>query len=144
SQNCLAHIESVISFYQNPMLAKLTGISTAVLAFSLSVAAQQMQPCKKTIGEAPAIYGLRLGMSFDELRPVLGAKTKLPKSGEGIFFLDLTETPPPVRLQGVRVAYLRFFAGKLYQIEMFYDLKDPPPKLEDFTHHLSTDLNLAN
>ena len=143
SQNRLAHIESVLSFYQNRMLAKLTAISFVLSILAVSAGAQQSQPCKKTLSEAPAVYGLRLGMSFDEVRPVLGAKVKPPKTGEGSFFLDFNEVAPPDNLKGIRVAYLRFFAGNLYQIEFFYDDKDNPTKLDEFTGQLSTDLNLS-
>jgi hypothetical protein len=127
------------------MLAKLTVTSLTALILVLSIKAQQEQPCRKALNEAPAIYGLKLGMSFEEVRPVFGeAKVKPKKTGEGSYFLDFNELPPPERLKGVRVAYLRFFDSKLYQIEIFYDDKDQATKLEDFTNQLSTDLNLPS
>jgi hypothetical protein len=127
------------------MLVKLTLTSLMALVLVLSIKAQQEQPCSKVLNEAPAIFGLKLGMSFDEVRPVFGqAKVKPKKNGEGSYFLDFNELPPPDRLKGVRVAYLRFFNNKLYQIEIFYDDKDQSTKLEDFTNKLSTDLNLPS
>ena len=126
------------------MLTKLTVPLLTALLLVLSAAAQQ-QPCGKTLSEAPAIHGLRLGMTFEEFYSALGQdmKMKPPKTGEGSFFLDFNELPPPNNFKGVKAAYVRFFNNKVYQIEIFYDDKDQVTKLEDFTNRLSTDLNLS-
>ena len=124
------------------MLSKLTIIFAAI--FVLTSSAISQQPCSKALNEAPAINGLRLEMTFDELQPLLGQKkkTKPPKTGEGSFFLDFNELPPPDNLKGIKAAYIRFVSSKVYQIEIFYDDKDRATKLEDFTTQLSSDLNL--
>ena len=125
------------------MLAKLIVIFAATLVLAVPVISQQ--PCR-TLNEAPAIFGFKLGMSFDDVRSILGPSIKFwkksPKNGEGSFFQNFVEQPPPDNLKGVRALYLRFFNNKLYQVEVFYEDKDQPTKLADFTKQLSTELNL--
>jgi hypothetical protein len=95
------------------------------------------------LSEAPAIFGLRLGLSFEGVQAALPTiKIKPKKNGEGSFFQNFVEQPAPPNLAGVRALFLRFFNNKVYQIEIFYDDKDRAIKLEDFTNQLSTDLNM--
>jgi len=46
-------------------------------------------------------------------------------------------------LTGTRALYVRYFNGKVYQIEVFYEDNDQSRKIEDFTKQLSTDHQLA-
>jgi hypothetical protein len=126
------------------MLAKLIFTISAVLI--LHVIALSQQPCSKTVSQAPPMFGFTLGMSFENFRSVLGRtlKIKPKKNGEGSFFLDFNEQPPPDNLIGVKAAYVRFFNGNVYQIEVFYNDKDQAIKLEDFTNHLSVDFGLPS
>jgi hypothetical protein len=126
------------------MLAKLIAMFAAALILTVPVGSQQ--PCSRGLTNAPALFGFRLGMSFDDVRSILGPTIKFwkkpPKNGEGIFFQNFIEEPPSNTLSGVRALYLRFFNNKLYQVEIFYEDKDRPTKLSDFTNRLSRQIDL--
>jgi len=69
------------------MLAKLIAMFAAALILTVPVGSQQ--PCSRGLNNAPALFGFRLGMSFDDVRSILGPTIKFwkkpPKNGEGIF-----------------------------------------------------------
>ena len=123
------------------MLAKFSLTFAALLV--LFVSANSQQPCKKSIAEAPAIFGLRLGMSFDEVQSALGPaiKMKPKKNGEGGFFENFIDAPAPSNLAGLKALFIRFYNSKVYRIEIFYDDKDQTTRLDDFTKQLA-DLGL--
>jgi hypothetical protein len=125
------------------MLAKLVLISALILAFSGFGASQET--CRKTLQEAPAIFGLKLGMTFDQMQAVLGTafKFKPKKTGEGSYFQNFIDRPSPPNLPGIRAIYLRFFDHKLYQIEIFYEDKGKEIGLADLLARLSSDAGIA-
>ncbi len=83
-------------------------------------------------------------MSPPEARAVFGGKLKIKVKKEGTFFQNYIEQNPPPFLAGVRALYLRFFDGKLYQIEIFYQTQNPKQTLAEFTERLSAQLNLPS
>ncbi len=84
-------------------------------------AQRETKICALTLRDAPAFFGLRLQMSPAEVKTVFGKSLKLKIKREGTFFQNFIDKKPPAFLPGVRALYLRFFDGKLYQIEIFYD-----------------------
>ena len=80
----------------------------------------------------------------DEVRAVFGKdlKIKLKTKGDYRFFQNYINKTPPPKLSGVRALYLRFFDGKLYQIEVFYE-KEFSLTLEDFTEMIARQLNFS-
>ena len=126
------------------MLAKLTFIFIA--AFAFCIPARSQEPCQKTIAEAPAVFKLKLGMTFEQMKSILGPafKFKPKKTGVGSYFVNFIDQPAPNSLPGVRAAYLRFFDHKIYQIEIFYEDEGKTIRLEDFTTRISPELGVQN
>jgi hypothetical protein len=103
------------------------------------------EPCDLKLNQSPAVQGLRLEMSPEEVQSVLGLKVKVSKkTGEGVFFQNFIKDAPPASLNGVRAIYLRFFDRKLYQIEIFYESRAEWQTLDDFLNSFAAKLNLAN
>jgi len=115
----------------------------AMISF-MGAASLAQEPCNISLNDAPEVFGLKLGMPFEQLQAVLGKNLKIKpkKTGEGSFFQNFIDQPAPSNLAGVRALFLRFFNNKVYQIEIFYEDEDKTTKLEDFLSRLSTDLHL--
>lgn len=109
------------------------------LVGSIPCAAQEI--CD--LSNAP-LLGLRLGMSPEQARGVFGRdlKVKVKKKGQRTFFQNFIKKPAPDSLSGVRAIYLRFFDGRLYQIEIFYENHADAQTLENFTGNFSARTNL--
>src|SRR5258708_1777719 len=105
-------------------------IAVIFCLYAVSVA---QAPCNISLKDAPAVFGLKLGMSLEQVQAVFGKdlKIKPKKSGEGSFFQNFIDQRAPSSLAGVRALFLRFFKNKVYQIEIFYEDKDKTTKLED-------------
>jgi hypothetical protein len=90
------------------------------------------------------LLNLRLGISPEQARSVFGKdlKIKVKKKGQRTFFQNFIEKPAPNSLIGVRAIYLRFFDGRLYQIEIFYENRSNTQTLENFTADFSARTNL--
>ncbi len=110
----------------------------------VSNAAAQTQNCDLAITDAPALLGLRLGMSPPEVKSVFGGKLKVKVKKEGTFFQNYIDKNPPPFLPNVRALYLRFFDAKLYQIEIFYKPQTERQTLAEFVERLDTKLNIPN
>lgn len=110
-------------------------------ACAVSIRAQT-EICSLTLSNAPALRGFRLGMSPAEVQNISGGKLKIKIKREGSFFGYFIEDRPPAFLSDVRALYLRFFDGKLFQIEIFYEPSALTPTLEDFTAQVLTQTNL--
>ncbi len=82
--------------------------------------AQTAMCASSSLADAPAFFGLRLSMTPAQVRAVFGKTLKLKIKREGTFFQNFIDKKPPAFLPDVRALYLRFFDGKLYQIEIFY------------------------
>ncbi|REJ77569.1 MAG: hypothetical protein DWQ47_14440 [Acidobacteria bacterium] len=84
------------------------------------------------VSEPPSFLNLRLGMTVSEVnsmtRPELKVKAK--SDGERIFFKNWINKPAKGNMTGVRAVYLRFFEGRLYDIELFYEEGFRWPDLE--------------
>jgi hypothetical protein len=87
----------------------------------LAINISARQKCELTLNEAPVLQNLRLGMSSDEASNVLGIKVKIKSVGQRTFFKNYLKQNAKGRLIGTRAMFLRFYEGKLYQIEFFYD-----------------------
>lgn len=113
-----------------------------LLILSVSCAAQDA--CVLESKTSSAVLNLRLEMSPAEAQSVLGNKLKIKvkNKGERTFFQNFIKDSPPPNLSGVRALYLRFFDGKLYQIEIFYENRSDWQTLAAFTDYLSAGSNL--
>ena len=102
-----------------------------------SVAAQGA--CVWEAKNAPALLNLKLGMSAQEAQNAVGRalKIKIKNKGERTFFQNFITKPAPPALNGVRALYLRFFDGRLYQIEIFYENREEWRTLQSFTQNLA-------
>ncbi len=94
--------------------------SVLVLILLSAGASAQTGNCRLTAAEAPILHNFRLGMTSPEARAATGGKLKIKIKREGSFFQNFIEKAPPAFLADVRALYLRFYDGRLYQIEVFY------------------------
>lgn len=119
---------------------KLTGLILFALCFCQAIFAQKSD-CGLPI--APRLNNFTLGMSPAEAQAAVGKKLKIKvkSSGQRTFFQNFIDKPSPAPLDGVRAIYLRFFDGKLYQIEFFYENRTDWQTLSDFTANLSVQNN---
>lgn len=102
---------------------KILALGLAICAAFAGVAAAQQMPCPPGFDSAPALLGLRLGMTPAEVRNVFGRdlKVKVKTRGARTFFQNFIREKATGKLSGVRAIYLRFDDGRLYQIEVFYE-----------------------
>lgn len=115
-----------------------------LILFGLAVFVPNGKACQLELKDAPALLNLKLGTTTVEARGLFGKtlKIKNKRSGEYTFFQNYIEKAPPALLPNVRALYLRFFDGRLYQIEIFYADEDAALTLEDFVNRKSSELNL--
>jgi hypothetical protein len=123
---------------------KLFLLPLLAAVFCSPYAAQET--CSLTLKDAPTLQNLRLGMPPEEVQTVFGRalKIKIKKKGWRVFFQNYIENPAPPVLSGVRALYLRFFEGRLYQIEIFYENRPEIKTIEDFENYLETTLKLPD
>ena len=124
-------------------LAKSTAVVLFSLVFAVACVAAQ-ETCELASKRAPLLLNLQIGMSPEQARNVFGKdlKIKFKKKGERTFFQNFIKNPAPAPLNGVRALYLRFFDGKLYQIEIFYENQQNFNSIEEVINALSAQLNL--
>lgn len=93
---------------------------------------------------SPPVFGLKLDMTPEQAQNVSGKdlKIKIKKKGQRTFFQNFIKNPAPRSLSGVRAIYLRFFDGRLYQIEVFYENRADWRTLEDFTDNFPAQATL--
>lgn len=118
--------------------------SVLILLFLiLSVAGAAQDVCVSEMSFVPLLHNLKLQMSPEEAQTALGreVKIKIKNKGERTFFQNYINERPPAALPGVRALYLRFFDRRLYQIEVFYENRTDWRTLENFTNHLSANMN---
>jgi hypothetical protein len=109
--------------------------------FSMPAAAQEI--CELRSAAAPSLLNLRIGMTPEQTQSVFGRSLRIRIKGRGerTFFENFIEKRPPQILNGVRALYLRYFDGRLYQIEIFYEPRQDMQTLADITRVLSLQLN---
>lgn len=112
-----------------------------LMLFAADVAAQI--DCPASLRAAPALFNLKLGMTPEQARNAVGKSLKIKnkQSGQYTFFQSFIKNTPPAALPGVRAIYLRFFDGRLYQIEIFHEQALRRQPLEIFIANLSGRLN---
>lgn len=120
--------------------AKLSLIILFALFCSVSITAQT---CDLNAKNAALFLNLPIGASPEQTRAIFGKalKIKIKKRGERTFFQNFIKNPAPESLRGVRALYLRFFDGKLYQIEIFYEPRADLNSLETLTNQLAAQFN---
>lgn len=123
-------------------LAKSAAVVLFALVFAVAYSAAQ-EPCELAPKTAPLLFNLQIGMSPEQARNVFGKdlKIKIKKNGERTFFQNFIKKPAPDSLRGVRALYLRFYDRKLYQIEIFYEVRQDLRTLADISDALSSQLN---
>ena len=117
---------------------------SAFLSLLLSALCAAQDVCVLESKTAPSVHNLRLEMTPEQVRSVLGRelKIKIKKTGEQTFFQNFIGKRSPQSIPGVRALYLRFFNGRLYQIEIFYENSGDSQPLSDWTALLSATMNL--
>jgi hypothetical protein len=103
----------------------------SVLLFAIISNAQQK--CELTLTQAPTLQNLKLEMSPSEANNALGKslKVKVKPQGQQTFFKNYINKKAKGNLTGIRAIFLRFYEGKLYQIELFYEQDYRWQNLED-------------
>lgn len=111
---------------------KITVLFLLLLFFVAPCAGQQV--CTLELKDAPVLFGLRLGMSEEQVGEIFKKELKFKpkKKSERTFFENFIKKPAPAILHGVRALYLRFAEHKLYQIEIFYENREEWQTLADF------------
>lgn len=119
-----------------------------ILAFcfvtTFSAATQAQNNCTFVTQTARVALDLRLGMTTLEARASIGKTPKISNKTKGDyrFFQNYIKDQPPPNLAGVRALYLRFFDGRLYQIEIFYN-STFAQSLENFAALVAQNYNFA-
>lgn len=113
-----------------------------VMLFNARSAAREK--CVLSPESAPALLNLALGDSPAQARNSLNNKfgIKNKTKGEYTFFQNFIKDRPPAFLTGIRAFYLRFFDGRLYQIEFFYEKQNRFATLKDFINFQTMNLNI--
>lgn len=114
-------------------------IFVVLFLFIFAVAISAQETCDIESKTAPLLLNLKVGISADQAQDVFGKtlKIKVKNKGERTFFQNYIKKPAPAELFGVRALYLRFFDGKLYQIEVFYERRENFNSLEETINALS-------
>ena len=110
-----------------------------ILLFTTCIDAQQK--CELKMEQSPTIKGLKLGMSPQDATTLLGMKVKAKLEGQYSFFKNYIKKKAKGKLVGIRAMYLRFYNGKLYQIEVFYEKDFRWQTLETFIDDYSNTNN---
>ncbi len=98
---------------------KIFFITIAIFLFASTALTQEK--CELTLTEAPNLHNLRLGMSASEAGRAVGLSVKVKPDGQRTYFRNYIKSRAKGKLAGVRAIFLRFFDGRLYQIELFYE-----------------------
>lgn len=103
------------------------------------------QTCDLSSKAAALFLNLPIGASPEQTQTIIGKalKIKVKKKGERTFFQNFIKKSAPESLRGVRALYLRFFDGKLYQIEIFYEPRTDLNSLESLTKSLASAFNFS-
>lgn len=142
-------MQNLLTKYLQPCLIsdgenlKSTIISICLIfVFTAFCAAQQT--CILTAENAPSLFNLKLGNTPEQARNILNRKFKIKnkQKGEYTFFQNFIEKKTPGFLWEIRAFYLRFYDGRLYQIEFFYEPQNRFGTLEDFVGFQTSNLNL--
>jgi hypothetical protein len=80
-------------------------------------------------------------MSPAEASNALGLKVKVKPDGQRVFFKNYIKKKAKQNLTGLRAIFLRFYDGKLYQIELFYNKEYRWQSLENFLNDYSSQNN---
>jgi hypothetical protein len=113
----------------------------SILLFSIATYAQEK--CELNLSQSPTLQNLKLGMSPGEASNVLGIKVKAKPEGQSTFFKNYIKKKAKRNLTGVRVIYLRFYEGKLYQIEFFYETDYRWQTLDNLLDDFSSENNFS-
>lgn len=99
---------------------------------------------KCVLPAAPGLFDLRLGMTAAETRAASGGaiRAKDKERGFYVFFRNYLDRRPPPALPGARAVYLRFFEGRLYQIEVFFERRSRAETLDNFIERYSAGWNI--
>ena len=98
-------------------------------------------PCNLAVEESPKLQNTKLGMTKNEVSKAINLKVKVKNKGERTFFKNYIKKKAKGSLEGVRAIYLRFFNGKLYQMEFFYGQNYRWKNLKDFINSYSSENN---
>lgn len=114
------------------------------LIFTFAAFSAAQETCILTAENAPPLFNLKLGNTPEQARDILNRKFKIKnkRKGEYTFFQNYIKKDSPDVIDGIRAFYLRFYDGRLYQIEFFYEEQNRLKTLEDFVNFQTANLNL--
>jgi hypothetical protein len=106
-------------------------IINLILAAGATIASAQSTCSAESV---PPIFRLILGQTPVEVQSLFGRTIKVGNKRKGFysFFQNFIAKPAPASLNGVRAIYLRFFDGRLYQIEIFFEDTNNRTSIECF------------
>ena len=98
------------------------------------------------VRNAPALLNLNLGISTAQARNANNRKLKVKNENDGeyTFFENYIDKSPKGILEGLKAVYLRFYKGKLFQIELFYKDKYKWQNLSQLIGDYSAQNNFPN
>lgn len=107
-----------------------------IFAAAAGLAAQTAE-CALGVDAAPALRGLRLGMSPAEAGRATGLGVGVGKDGSGTYFKNYIKRRAKGRMRGTRAVYLRFYKNRLFEIEFFLEPEEGRPTLAGFVREYS-------
>ncbi len=112
-----------------------------IIIFIFAVFTYAQQKCELTLEQSPRLLNLKLGITPNQASSVLPIKVKAKTEGQRTFFKNYIKKDAKGSLAGIRALFLRFYDGKLYQIEVFYKKEYRWQTLENFLSEYSSNQN---
>lgn len=117
---------------------------------SNSIRSQKETPCTLALSQAPAVRGIKFGMTRDEIENLLGIRfvgnTLSTEDGEiglsNVGFYRVMVNKYPQQIEGVEAIQLRLFQNKVYSFSLSFERSNNWSNTEQFTSFLSENLNL--
>ena len=121
-------------------------LSASVLLMAISAYGQSdsSQPCTLKLSQAPAVRGVRLGMTVDELLPMfpgssdsvaikqaLSSAEGYPQFGEGQFGIDPSNWGNKERFSGINAYYFDVFDRRIVGLTIQYPRFPQGPRWQD-------------
>jgi hypothetical protein len=135
-------------------MRKLLYAFVILLGYGCFIRAQEQKeaPCALALAQAPAVRGIKFGMTRDEIENLLGIRfignTLSTEDSEiglsNLGFYRVLVNKYPRQLDGVEAIQLRLFQNKLYSFSLSFERSNNWNNTEQFASFLSENLNLPN
>lgn len=147
----LAIVLILMPFNEIKVLAQQTAIQRFnTQPKSNSIQSQKATPCALTLSQAPAVRGIKFGMTRDEIENLLGIRfvgntlsTEDREIGlSNVGFYRVLVNKYPEQIDGVEAIQLRLFENKVYSFSLSFERSNNWNNTEQFTSFVSESLNL--